>query len=97
MQERCYKFGLKALPSVLDRADAEAFQLPTESRWITCAIRCVLGIRAIFIRHLMLPRCNYVIRTPFYVNGNNRLVPEFFIYKPHIYQDGYVIKDLGST
>ncbi|KAI7894880.1 uncharacterized protein EV154DRAFT_59624 [Mucor mucedo] len=91
-----YELGLRVLPSMLDPQDAKAFQLPhAEVRWITWCIHSLLSMRAFFIRHFLLPRSLYVVRTPFQANTGGRLVPTFFIYKPHIYQDGYRIADLG--
>lgn len=81
---------------MLDLEDVQAFELPySESKLLTWSVHSVLGIRAFVLRHFMLPRSNYVSRTPFYANEKNCLVPEFFIYKPHIYENGYVISDLG--
>ncbi|CEP12946.1 hypothetical protein [Parasitella parasitica] len=76
LREPIYKFGLYVLPSVLDPADAKAFQLPQESKVITLIFKSI-------------------IRTPFYPNNKGKYVPEFFYYKPRIYEDGYSIPELG--
>ncbi|GAN03118.1 DUF2236 family protein [Mucor ambiguus] len=95
LRETVYNFGLHILPSVLDSADAKAFQLPEEHAILTAIFKSALHIRAFFIRHFMLPRSTYLSRTPFYPNKEGKFVPEFFYYKPHIYKDGYNISELG--
>jgi hypothetical protein len=96
LQEYGYKFGLRLLPSILDPKDVAVFQLPhPKYKFITRTVESTLTLRAFFVRHFMLPRSTYLNRTPFYANEDGRLVPDFFIYKPHIYEKGYVISELG--
>lgn len=95
MREPIYKFGLYVLSSVLDTADAKAFQLPQESQILTFLFKSILTSRAFFIRNFMLPRSAFISRTAFYPNKEGKYVPEFFNYKPHIYKDGYSISELG--
>lgn len=84
--------------SLLDAADTAVFQLPyQESKLITWIVKSTLLLRAFFIRHFMLPRSTWLNRTPFYAYEKNRFVPELFIYKPHIYKEGYVISELGPN
>ncbi|KAI8645069.1 hypothetical protein BD408DRAFT_412196 [Parasitella parasitica] len=95
LREPLYKFGLHLLPSILDPADAIAFQLPQESKVLTLIFKSIMHARALFIRHLMLPRSTFTSRTPFYPNSKGKYVPEIFYYKPRIYEDGYSISELG--
>ncbi|KAL7309308.1 hypothetical protein PS15m_011411 [Mucor circinelloides] len=46
VREPIYKFGLHLLPSVLDSADAKAFQLPEENKILTAIFKSILYTRA---------------------------------------------------
>ncbi|KAI9275163.1 hypothetical protein EDC94DRAFT_509322 [Helicostylum pulchrum] len=91
-----YEMALRSLPSVLYPEDVAAFKLPyKESKLITWTFNGLLGLRAVLTRYFMLPRSEFVVRTPFYANAQGKYVPEFFMYKPYIYKDGYNISELG--
>ncbi|KAI9474106.1 MAG: hypothetical protein EXX96DRAFT_580615 [Benjaminiella poitrasii] len=96
LREPAYDIALRVLPSVLDPADVKAFRMPySESRLITSIVRSAFKVRAFIIRHCMLPRTTLLSRTPFYANEQQKYVPHYFQYKPHIYKEGYRISELG--
>ncbi|KAI8094459.1 hypothetical protein BDF21DRAFT_442423 [Thamnidium elegans] len=96
LHEKGYQMSLRLLPFVLSPDDVIAFGLLyKKSKLITWALEGLLGLRAIMIRCFMLPRLEFVCRTPFYANTEGKYVPGFFLFKPYIYKDGYNISELG--
>ncbi|KAG0943510.1 hypothetical protein G6F31_014716 [Rhizopus arrhizus] len=90
-----YKFACKVLPSFLTERDTEAFGLPKENKFYSFIIYVAFIIRAFFIRHFMLPRKRFLVRTPFYPNSNGKYVPDYFVFNNMVYKDGYDISNLG--
>ncbi|EIE85959.1 hypothetical protein RO3G_10669 [Rhizopus delemar RA 99-880] len=90
-----YKFACKVLPSFLTEHETKAFGLPEENKFYSFIIYVAFMIRAFFIRHFMLPRKKFLVRTPFYPNSNGKYVPNYFVFNNMIYKDGYDISNLG--
>lgn len=85
----------KALPSLLDPLDVVGFGLPEASPWMTSFIDTSLYLRALFIRHCMLPRFSSHTRTAINPDKKTNLYKtNYDIYKP-VYPNGYCIHELG--
>ncbi|KAG0860581.1 hypothetical protein G6F16_013256 [Rhizopus arrhizus] len=90
-----YNFACKVLPSFLTERETKAFGLPKENKFYSFIIYVAFMIRAFFIRHFMLPRKRFLVRTPFYPNSNGKYVPDYFVFNNMVYKDGYDISNLG--
>ncbi|KAI7906373.1 uncharacterized protein BX663DRAFT_191052 [Cokeromyces recurvatus] len=85
----------KILPCLLEESECKAFGIQSASIFMRFIFNISISLRAIFIRYLCLPRDIYDLRTPFHANEKGRYVPHYFIYKPHIYSNGYRVEELG--
>lgn len=85
----------KALPSLLDPLDVKAFGLPEASPWMTWLVDTSLYLRALFIRHCMLPRFSSRIRTPTKADKKTNLYKTNYDIYGAVYPNGYCIQELG--
>ncbi|KAI8366248.1 hypothetical protein BD560DRAFT_436208 [Blakeslea trispora] len=83
------------LPCFLETNECKAFGIQTASCLTRLVFNTIIKTRALFVRFFCLPRKLYDLRTPFYPNEQGKYVPNYFVYNPPIYAEGYRIEELG--
>ncbi|KAI8136658.1 hypothetical protein BJV82DRAFT_647111 [Fennellomyces sp. T-0311] len=83
------------IPAVLDPLDVAGFGLEPAKPWAVQLINASFHLRALFIRHLLPPRVNPLLRTPITADPKTNLYkPLYNLYEP-TYPEGYCIFELG--